>query len=131
MLRLFFDTIAGLSVKGAPSSIFQALAPPVQEKRRGIPFHRFRKMMSWMHTHIGICRVRRCRLGCRSACWSEFVLFGTVGWPSGKVYAFEPDDDNFEYLLRNIEMHHLTNVVPVRKALCDKTGVLRFIWTAR
>jgi FkbM family methyltransferase len=56
---------------------------------------------------------------------SSYFLAQLVG-PSGKVYAFEPDDDNFEYLLRNLEMHHLTNVVPVRKALCDKTGSATF-----
>jgi len=56
---------------------------------------------------------------------SSYFLAQLVG-PYGRVYAFEPDDDNFEYLLRNIEMHHLTNVVPVRKALCDKTGTATF-----
>jgi len=56
---------------------------------------------------------------------SSYFLAQMVG-PSGKVYAFEPDDDNFEYLLRNIETHRLTNVVPVKKALCDKTGTATF-----
>ncbi len=56
---------------------------------------------------------------------TSYFLAQLVG-PRGKVYAFEPDDDNFEYLLRNIEMHHLTNVVPVKKALCDKTGTVTF-----
>jgi len=61
---------------------------------------------------------------------SSYFLAQLVG-PSGKVYAFEPDDDNFEYLLRNIEMHHLTNVVRSERRFAIRRGVLRFIWTAR
>jgi FkbM family methyltransferase len=56
---------------------------------------------------------------------SSYFLAQMVG-PEGKVYAFEPDDTNYEYLLRNLEMHHLTNVTPVKAALSDKTGTATF-----
>jgi len=46
--------------------------------------------------------------------------------PDGRVYAFEPDEMTFEYLLRNIELHKLKNVIPVKKALAGKTGTALF-----
>jgi FkbM family methyltransferase len=42
--------------------------------------------------------------------------------PEGKVFAFEPDELNYEFLLKNIELHHLSNVIPVKKALAAKSG---------
>ena len=47
--------------------------------------------------------------------------------PTGRVYAFEPDARNFEFLLKNIDLHNLTNVVPVQKALAGRTGQMQFI----
>ena len=35
---------------------------------------------------------------------------------SGKVYAFEPEPNNYELLLKNIEVNGYTNIVPVQKA---------------
>jgi FkbM family methyltransferase len=52
---------------------------------------------------------------------TAYRLAKMVG-PTGRVYAFEPDETNFEYLLLNIEMHGLSNVTPVKAALSDKTG---------
>jgi FkbM family methyltransferase len=52
---------------------------------------------------------------------TSYFLSQLVG-DKGKVYAFEPDPHNYEYLLRNIEMHHLGNVIPVKKALAGHTG---------
>jgi FkbM family methyltransferase len=45
---------------------------------------------------------------------------------SGQVYAFEPQSDNYALLVRNIELNGYTNVIPVRKALGDRseTGTL-------
>jgi FkbM family methyltransferase len=40
----------------------------------------------------------------------------------GSVYAFEPDALNFEFLLRNIELHALSNVVPVAVAVAGRSG---------
>jgi FkbM family methyltransferase len=53
------------------------------------------------------------------------LLASLVG-PTGKVYAFEPDDLNFVYLEKNIAHHGITNVIPVRKALSGKTGTTTF-----
>ncbi len=57
--------------------------------------------------------------------FTTFFLSQLVG-PTGRVYAWEPDDFNYECLLRNIAEHRLTNVVPIRKALDGKTGVAQF-----
>jgi FkbM family methyltransferase len=53
------------------------------------------------------------------------LLASMVG-PTGKVYAFEPDDLNFAYLTKNIAHHGITNVIPVRKALSGTTGTTIF-----
>jgi FkbM family methyltransferase len=56
---------------------------------------------------------------------SAYVLAQMVG-PTGKVYAFEPDQGNYKYLLQNIELHELNNVIPVKKALSGSTGTAQF-----
>jgi hypothetical protein len=56
---------------------------------------------------------------------SAYFLAQMVG-PEGKVYAFEPDETNYAFLERNVEMHKLANVTPVKAALADKTGTAMF-----
>ncbi len=46
--------------------------------------------------------------------------------PSGKVYAFEPDELNYDYLIKNIELNEMHNVIPVKKALAGCTGTANF-----
>jgi FkbM family methyltransferase len=56
---------------------------------------------------------------------TTYSLAHLVG-QSGKVYAFEPDERNFEYLKTNVESHRLENVVLVKKALSAATGTATF-----
>jgi len=56
---------------------------------------------------------------------TAYFLAQMVG-PEGKVYAFEPDETGYEFLLRNIELHRLLNVVPVKAALSATTGTATF-----
>lgn len=56
---------------------------------------------------------------------TSYFLAQMVG-PSGRVYAFEPDDSNYEYLMKNVEMHGLKNIVPVKKAITNFTGNAQF-----
>lgn len=56
---------------------------------------------------------------------TAYFLSRMVG-PTGKVYAFEPDERNFEYLVKNIEHHQLSNVIPVKKALARSSGTAQF-----
>ncbi|MBL7045406.1 MAG: FkbM family methyltransferase [Parcubacteria group bacterium] len=44
----------------------------------------------------------------------------------GSVYAFEPEDENFELLERNIKENGYQNVVLEKKAVSDKRGELTF-----
>ncbi len=43
----------------------------------------------------------------------------------GKVYAFEPEDDNYRILVSNIEANGLSNVVPIQMAVTNKKSVHR------
>src|SRR5581483_11547466 len=45
--------------------------------------------------------------------------------PKGKVYAFEPDLENFKLLLRNVAVNRYINVVPLQKAVSNKKGTVR------
>lgn len=38
----------------------------------------------------------------------------------GTIYAFEPENSNYEKLLNNIKRFHLANVIPVKKGVGDK-----------
>jgi FkbM family methyltransferase len=53
-------------------------------------------------------------------------FFARMVGPTGTVYAFEPDDTSYNCLLRNIETHGLSNIVPVKFALSDSTGTATF-----
>lgn len=57
---------------------------------------------------------------------TTYFLSQMVG-PEGRVYAFEPDDLNYSYLLKNIELHGLKNVTPVKMAISDTTGTAEFL----
>lgn len=57
---------------------------------------------------------------------TSYFLAQRVG-PAGKVFAFEPDDHNYAYLEKNIALHALKNVIPVKKALSSTTGTAEFI----
>jgi FkbM family methyltransferase len=53
-------------------------------------------------------------------------FFSQMIGPTGKVYAFEPDHLTYDFLLRNIALHSLTNVVPIKKAVARETGIATF-----
>jgi FkbM family methyltransferase len=45
--------------------------------------------------------------------------------PKGKVYAFEPDPDNFALLKKNVEANGYVNVVLLNQAVSDKTSTAK------
>jgi FkbM family methyltransferase len=49
------------------------------------------------------------------------LIAAKLAGPKGKVYAFEPDPDNFALLKKNVETNGYNNVVLVNKAVSDKT----------
>jgi FkbM family methyltransferase len=42
--------------------------------------------------------------------------------PEGRVFAFEPNPDNFRLLVKNIDLNFYSNVIPVQKAVSNETG---------
>jgi hypothetical protein len=42
--------------------------------------------------------------------------------PEGRVFAFEPNPDNFRLLVKNIESNLYSNVIPVQKAVSNGRG---------
>ena len=42
--------------------------------------------------------------------------------PTGKVFAFEPDESNYSLLIKNIEINGYTNVVAVKQAVSNYVG---------
>lgn len=53
-------------------------------------------------------------------------FFSTLVGDTGRVFAFEPDEDSYRYLLKNVELHHLDNVTPIKKAIFGETGFTSF-----
>lgn len=50
------------------------------------------------------------------------LLFSKLVGDKGKVFAFEPDPDNFKMLRKNVDFNHCQNVILVNKAVTNKTG---------
>jgi FkbM family methyltransferase len=57
--------------------------------------------------------------------FTTYSLSRMVG-TAGRVIAFEPDDTSYTYLCKNIQLHHLQNVVAVKKAMAGATGTAIF-----
>lgn len=53
------------------------------------------------------------------------ILLSRLVGPSGKVFAFEPERQNFELLLRNLESNHADNVIALQAAVGDRPGTCR------
>ena len=56
---------------------------------------------------------------------TTFALSKLVG-KTGKVYAFEPDDLNYELLVKNIEENNLRNVIAVKKGIWSHKDTFLF-----
>jgi FkbM family methyltransferase len=63
---------------------------------------------------------------CGAYCGDMTFVFSRQVGPSGKVYAFEPDPDNYAMLVRNVEIHALKNVFPIKKGIWSSTTILYF-----
>lgn len=50
------------------------------------------------------------------------LLFSKLVGDKGKVFAFEPDPENFALLKKNVDMNEIKNVVSEQKACSKKTG---------
>jgi len=54
------------------------------------------------------------------------LIFAELVGETGKVYAFEPDPNNFKLLKKNIRVNNYSNVVLINKGVSDKTGNVKF-----
>lgn len=54
------------------------------------------------------------------------LIAGRLVGNGGKVFAFEPDEDNFKLLERNIEENNYKNITAVKKAVSNSVGTARF-----
>ncbi|NYZ78920.1 FkbM family methyltransferase [Candidatus Micrarchaeota archaeon] len=53
------------------------------------------------------------------------LIFARAVGNKGKVFAFEPDPENFALLEKNVKINRYANVVLVKKAVSSKTGKLK------
>lgn len=53
-------------------------------------------------------------------------LFSELVGPKGQVWAFEPYPDSYNLLKKNIAFPKYQNVIPIKKAISDSTGKIKF-----
>jgi len=53
------------------------------------------------------------------------LIFAKLVGPKGKVFAFEPDPENFALLNKNIKINEYKNVVLINKAVSNETGEIK------
>jgi FkbM family methyltransferase len=58
------------------------------------------------------------------------AVAGLIVGPQGRVFAFEPENDNADVVDRNVAVNSLYNVKLFRCALSDATGTVKFIKSA-
>ena len=54
------------------------------------------------------------------------IPFAKAVGPLGKVYAFEPEADGYNAIIRNAELNSLTNLVAINIAITDRDGPIDF-----
>ena len=126
--ELFFDTIEPLISNGR--EVLDFSKPALQKyKRNGLSFHfpsvpEDDVMDAYTHWYSPKPGDVVWDAGAHAGATTYF-LSQMVGL-TGKVYAFEPDEFNYSYLSRNLEMHRAQNVVPLGYALDGSTGSVAF-----
>jgi len=57
------------------------------------------------------------------ACTGYYSLIASkIVGEKGKIFAFEPHPINYKWLKRSIEINNFTNIIPLNKAVSDKSG---------
>jgi len=54
------------------------------------------------------------------------LMMSSLVGSRGKVYAFEPDPNNFDILKKNVEVNKIKNIIIEKKAVSDLVGKVRF-----
>lgn len=55
-----------------------------------------------------------------------YGLVAATANPNAEVFIFEPDQINYEHIVRNVEKNNLKNIKVIKKAVSDNTGLVRF-----
>jgi FkbM family methyltransferase len=127
--ELFFDTIA--SAKSNGDEILDFSKPALQKyKKSGMSFY----FPSVPEDDVMDAYTFRYSPVPGDIVWDAGAYAGAttcflsqmVG-PCGKVYAFEPDELNRNYLMQNLELHAIQNVTVVQCALDASTGGAAFL----
>jgi len=63
---------------------------------------------------------------CGAYCGVSTYLFSKMVGPSGKVFAFEPDHQNYEMLIKNIQNLNMKNVIPINKGIYSANTEISF-----
>jgi len=50
------------------------------------------------------------------------LLFAKLVGPKGKIFSFEPEDENFDLLSKNVEINNYSNVHLIQSAVSNKDG---------
>lgn len=64
-------------------------------------------------------------LDCGAFAGDSAIIFEKEYHPS-RVYAFEPNPDNYRYLLETIKLNNLDRVIPVQKGVGKKSGIINY-----
>ncbi len=64
-------------------------------------------------------------MGAHIGCYT--LLAANLTGEEGKVFAFEPEPSNYALLVKNIEANGYSHVIPVEKAVTDRTGTVRLL----
>jgi FkbM family methyltransferase len=53
------------------------------------------------------------------------LIAANIIGPNGRVFAFEPEPENYKLLLKNIKENGYKNIIPIQAAVSDKQGTLK------
>jgi FkbM family methyltransferase len=53
------------------------------------------------------------------------LLFSRLVGPSGKVYSFEPEPENFSLLKKNVELNNYKNIILIQKAVSNENRKIK------
>ena len=53
------------------------------------------------------------------------IIAANLVGKKGKIYAFEPEPENYSLLVKNIEINGYQNIIPVKKAVSNKVGTAK------
>jgi len=53
------------------------------------------------------------------------LIFAKLVGNNGRVYAFEPEPENFRILKKNLEINHYNNTMAIQKAISDKNHTIK------